>query len=187
MSMAVSTGISSTQCAGPFTLRDGRSVWLRPLAASDASALMALCGRLSPTTIRRRFMQLVPHCDPAVAMELAAVDQVRRVAIAAVPDPSAADAIVAVGRFHAERDSSDRAEFALLVQDDHQHTGLGRLLLIKLLEAARARGLQVLDGVVLYDNQPMLRLLRSSGQPLEVTWHGGDVLDIRLQVAAQAH
>jgi GNAT superfamily N-acetyltransferase len=184
MSMAVPTRTQQQAYAGPLRLRDGREVWLRPLAASDAPALMALCGRLSPTTLRRRFMQLVPRCDPAMAERLAAVDQVQRVAIAAVPQPSADDTIVAVGRFHG--DGSDHAEFALLVQDDYQHSGLGRVLLNQLLEAARARGLHVLDAVVQYDNQPMLRLLRSSGQPLEVTWHGGDVLDVRLQVAPPA-
>jgi acetyltransferase len=167
-----------------FHLRDGRDVWLRPLAASDAPALMALYERLSPQSIRRRFMQLVPACKPADAEALAAVDQVERVAIAVVPDTSERDRIIAVGRFHG--DGSERAELAMLVEDDYQHTGLGRLLLARLLEEAERRGLRVLDGIVQYDNQPMLRLLRTSDRQLEVTWHGGDTLDFRLHVTAAA-
>jgi acetyltransferase len=178
--MPVTLARPTLSWAGPFSLRDGRRVWLRPLQASDARALMALYGRLSAETIRRRFMQLVPHCDPHLAEVLAAVDQDQRVAIAAVPDPDASDTIIAVGRFH--RGEGDHAEFALLVQDDYQHSGLGRLLLNTLVREADQRGVRVLDGVVLLGNQPMLRLLRSSGRPLDISWHGGDVLDVRLQV-----
>ena len=169
---------------GPYQLRDGRNVWFRPLAASDAPALMALYSRLSPETIRRRFLRLVPALDPAAAEALAAVDQLGRVASAAVPDPSHSDTIVAVGRLHGN--DGERAELALLVEDDYQRSGLGRLLLARLLEEADHRGLTALDAIVQYDNQPMLRLLRSSGRPLEVKWGGGDTLVVRLQVAASA-
>jgi hypothetical protein len=44
----------------------------------------------------------------------------------------------------------------------------------------------VLEGHVLYDNAPMLRLLRTSGQPLEVHWDGGDVLSVQLAVPGYA-
>jgi len=40
----------------------------------------------------------------------------------------------------------------------------------------------VLDGYVMYDNTPMLRLLRSSGHPLDVQWAGGKVLSVQLTV-----
>jgi hypothetical protein len=38
----------------------------------------------------------------------------------------------------------------------------------------------VLDGYVLYDNAPMLRLLRSSGRPLEVQWADCEVLSVQM-------
>jgi GNAT superfamily N-acetyltransferase len=167
--------------SGPFRLSDGRTIWLRLLSRDDGPNLIELYGRLSHESIRRRFFQVRPTCDPSQADELAAVDQIRKVAFAAVPDPSATNTIVAVGRFHS--DGADRAELALLVQDDYQGAGLGRLLLEWLLREARRRRLRVLAGHVLYGNKPILRLLRSTGQPLEVGWHGGDVLDFELTVA----
>lgn len=170
---------------GPFRLRDGRDVWLRPLRSADAPALVTLFGRLSEQTIRRRFMQHLPNFNLRAAEALTAVDQVRQVAIAAVPDPSASDTIVAVGRFHGD-DGGQRAELALLVEDDYQGSGLGQLLLAHLIEEADRRRICVLDGVVQHTNQPMLRLLRSSGRQLDVSWRGGDTLDIRLQVAPRA-
>jgi acetyltransferase len=165
---------------GPFGLADGRCVWLRPVTADDAPRLVDLCQRSSPLTLRRRFLRNVVRCSPLEARRLAAVDQVRRVALAAVPHPAADGPIVAVGRFHA--DGPERAEFALLVEDAYQHAGLGRLLLRHLLRQAARRRLRLLDGYVLYDNAPMLRLLRTSGHPLEVRWDAGDVLSVHLAV-----
>lgn len=168
--------------SGPFRLSDGRTVWLRLLNRDDAPNLIELYGRLSPESIRRRFFQVRPSCDPRQAQELAAVDQIRRVAVAAVPDPSATNTIVAVGRFHS--DGAERAELALLVEDGYEGNGLGRLLLERLLREARGRRLRVLAGHVLYGNAPILRLLHSLGLPLDVGWHGGDVLDFELSVTA---
>jgi acetyltransferase len=163
---------------GPFQLADGRAVWVRPLRADDAPRLVELCQRLSPLTVRRRFLRERTRCDPQEALDLASVDQVQRVAIAVVPQPGADGPILGVGRFH--RHDSDSAELALLVRDDYQHVGIGRLLLSQLFCEADQRQLRVLDGYVLYDNAPVLGLLRTSGRPLEVRWHGGDVLQIQL-------
>jgi acetyltransferase len=170
----------SRRVAGPFRLADGRLVWLRRLRVDDAPRLVELCGRLSPLSLRRRFLHSVVRCEPELAERLAAVDQVQRVAVAAVPDPHVEGPILAVGRFNG--DGSDRAEFALVVEDAYQHVGLGRLLLRWLIREAARRGLRALDGYVLYDNQPILGLLRTSGQPLEVNWDGGSVLSVRLGV-----
>jgi len=173
------TGATSP-IAGRFRLADGRLVRLRPLQAEDATRLMDLCKRLSPSTLRRRFLSSVVRCDPLEAQRLAAVDQVQRVALVAVPDPADDPPIVAVGRFHG--DGSEQAELALVVDDAYQHVGLGRLLLSRLVREAVQRRLRVLEGHVLYDNTPMLRLLRTSGQPLEVRWDGGDVLSVQIAV-----
>ena len=120
-------GDATYPIAGRFRLADGRLVRLRPLQAEDAPRLMDLCKRLSPSTLRRRFLRSVVRCDPLEAQRLAAVDQVQRVALVAVPDPADDPPIVAVGRFHG--DGSEQAVLALLVADAYQHVGLGRLLL----------------------------------------------------------
>ena len=105
-------GDAAYPIASRFRLADGRLVWLRPLLVEDAPRLMDLCKRLSPSTLRRRFLRSVVRCDPLEAQRLAAVDQVQRVALVAVPDPADDPPIVAVGRFHG--DGSEQAELALL-------------------------------------------------------------------------
>ena len=173
----------AVRAEGPFRLADGRVIWMRRLRAEDATLLVDLCKRLSPRSARRRFLRYPLPCDRREAERLADVDQVRRVAFAVVADPAADGPILGVGRFHA--DGSDaRAELALVVADEYQHVGLGRMLLKRLCREAVRRRLRVFEGYVLYDNTPMLSLLRTSGRPLQVHWDGGDVLQIQLGVSA---
>ncbi len=170
---------------GPILLTDGRVVWLRRLRPDDAPRLIELRARLSPETVRRRFLRARPNCDPREAEALAAVDQVRRVAFAAVPRGGADGPIVAVGRYHVDR--GGRADLALVVEDAYQHVGLGRVLLSRLIADARRQGLEIFDGHVLIDNRPVLQLLRGSHQPLEVHYAGGgDVLEIHLDISSAA-
>ena len=56
----------------------------------------------------------------------------------------------------------------------------------RLAEHAFRPGLHVLEGHVLYDNQPMLDLLRTSGHPVQVRCDGGDVLSVELDVGQPA-
>jgi GNAT superfamily N-acetyltransferase len=172
------------QAQGPFCLADGRMVWLRPILPDDAPRLMDLVRRLSPTSLRRRFLRASVQCDPREALRLASVDQLQAVAVAAVPSAASDGPILAVGRFHG--DGSDRAELALLVEDAYQRVGLGRLLLTRLLREARRRQLRIFDGYVEIDNKPVLNLLRTTGLPLEVNWYSGNVLTIKLHLAASA-
>jgi GNAT superfamily N-acetyltransferase len=118
-------------------------------------------------------------------LALAAVDQVRRVAFAAVPTRGADGPIIAVGRYHV--DSGRRADLALVVEDAYQHVGLGRALLSRLISEATRQRLDGFDGDVLIDNRPVLQLLRSTQRPLKVKYvGGGDVLQIQLEVSPGA-
>ena len=62
---------------------------------------------------------------------------------------------------------------------------LGSRLVVQSQYAFR-QGLHVLEGHVLYDNQPMLDLLRTSGHPVQVRCDGGDVLSVELDVGQPA-
>ena len=54
-------------------------------------------------------------------------------------------------------------EFAVVVSDQWHRTGIGYKLMELLIEAARAKGLKFMDGIVLRDNVPMRKLARSMG------------------------
>jgi acetyltransferase len=64
----------------------------------------------------------------------------------------------------------------LAIADRYQGHGLGRLLLDRLIEAARQAGLRWLTGEVLANNQRMLNLLRHSGWAVRLRPSCGVVL-----------
>jgi acetyltransferase len=53
------------------------------------------------------------------------------------------------------------AEFALVVSDEFQGHGIGQRMLKRLMEIARARGLDMMEGEVLTANHRMLDLVRA--------------------------
>ena len=106
--------------------------------ASDRKTLsVAICGLLG----RLAGLGAVGHFDKAKA---------------------AGPASIAVGRY-APGPEGRTAEFALTVADDWQAKGLGRALLARLCDTARAAGYEALYGHVLSDNLEMLELAARMG------------------------
>jgi acetyltransferase len=65
-------------------------------------------------------------------------------------------------RFAADPDNR-RAEFAVSIRSDWKGRGLGYLLMTRIIEIARRRGVGEIFGEVLRENEPMLRLARDLG------------------------
>jgi len=64
-----------------------------------------------------------------------------------------------VAHFFADPDKL-RAEYAIAVRSDWQGRGVGYLLMRRLIDIARQRGIGELVGEVLRENEPMLRMCR---------------------------
>jgi GNAT superfamily N-acetyltransferase len=159
-------------------LRDGRVVRLRPLEREDRERLQRLSLRLTPRSIYRRFLGPLPQpCDRTLD-RLVDVDHWDREALAAV----AGDEIVGVVRY-ARLPGREAAELAVLVADDWQGRGLGRLLVQRLAHLAHLRCIRTFTGTMLADNVPMLQLLRSFGPGLNAQWQGGGQLDVEIPLS----
>jgi acetyltransferase len=70
--------------------------------------------------------------------------------------------LYAVTRFSADPDQ-ERAEFALSVSEDVTGRGFGPLLMRRLIEYARERGIFEIFGHVLRENRSMLAICRLHG------------------------
>jgi acetyltransferase len=70
--------------------------------------------------------------------------------------------IIGVSRYITNPDQST-CEFSLVVADELAGQGLGSRLMLSIIEAARAKGLAEIIGLILSNNQPMLRLMASLG------------------------
>jgi acetyltransferase len=58
---------------------------------------------------------------------------------------------------------NETAEFAIIIRSDMKGQGLGSALMRKMIDYSRERGIRIFSGDVMYDNQPMLDLLKRFG------------------------
>lgn len=146
------------QLAQPLSLRDGRVCQLRAIRPDDAEALQALVAGLSPQSRYNRFAATLTELPPTLLARFTLIDYEREMALVAL----LGDAIVGVARYTLNPGGRS-AEFALLVADAVAGQGLGRRLMEALMAVAREQGLAQLDGLVLRQNDAMLKLVRGLG------------------------
>lgn len=133
---------------------------LRPIRSQDKPLLAAAHSRLSPETVRRRFLGPKPRLSGSDLRYLTEVDGADHVAIVATPAQEP-QTIVAVARFVRDREDPELAEFAFVVGDAHQGRGLGGQLARALAREAAARGVRRLRAVTLSDNVAVRRLIET--------------------------
>ena len=149
------------------TLRGGRRVTVRAIAPSDEEALLAAFERLGPQARYMRFMRAVREPNRDRLRSVLASMPESGYAIAAVGGSE----IVGTAMFVVGPDPGT-CEFAISVTDAWAGTGLGGTLLGLLIDTARRRGLREMEGLVLAENAPMLRLAARLG--FAVTRHSDD-------------
>jgi acetyltransferase len=153
-----------TQYVTPWTLRDGTDVVIRPIRPEDEPLSREMLARTSEEALRVRFFSSVnvreiPH---STLMRFCNVDYDREVALVAEVREAAEKRIVGGGRLIIEPDLK-RAQFAVLVHDSLHGKGLGEKFLDMLIGIAQERGLEAIYGIVLTENDKMLRLCKKMG------------------------
>jgi acetyltransferase len=77
------------------------------------------------------------------------------------------------------------AEYGVLVRSDLKGRGLGRILMAKLIEYARREGIEELFGMILPDNERMLRICRELGFSVAERVADDNLVRASLRLAAQ--
>jgi RimJ/RimL family protein N-acetyltransferase len=159
-------------------------VLIRPIRASDAPLLALAHARLSPETVRRRYLGPKPRLSPRELRYLTDVDGVDHVALVAVgaDDPRR---LLAVARFVRWPEDPRAAEAAIVVADELQGQGLGRRMGLALADAARTRGIERFTATLLSDNAAAHALFATISDRLTSTRDSGiDELVAELSSAA---
>ena len=131
---------------------------MRPIRPDDTERLRAFVDGLSERSRYQRFMQALQRLTPAMLERFTHIDYPRELALVALEY----DTFVAVGRY-APNEDGKTAEFALVTADAWQGRGIGRALLERLCNEARAAGYRALYGHILADNRDMLTLAERLG------------------------
>lgn len=142
---------------------DGLELLIRPIAPADAQPLREGFAKLEPEEVRLRFLHPMTELTEAYARELCELDpELAFALVVAEPGEPGTAAIGGVARLAFDR-NRQRAEFAIIVGHPIGGRGLGRLLMQRLIECARKRGMRAIFGDVLIENLAMTRLAQGLG------------------------
>lgn len=146
-----------------LVLPDGQQLLLRPIRPEDEPALQGLFARLSKEEIRLRFLHAMKTLSHDMSARLTQIDYDREMALVLTdPGVQAEPMLYGVVRLAADPDNR-RAEFAILIRRDFTGMGLGPMLMRRIIDYARKRGIGELYGDVLMDNRSMLKLCEALG------------------------
>jgi GNAT superfamily N-acetyltransferase len=138
-----------------FVLSDGSVVEVRTVSVGDPDRLRAMLSRLSRETIYLRFHSPYPRVPEWALTLLAKADQHGGQSLVAVVGEEV------VGHAMYAQLEEGEAEIAIVVEDGWQGLGIGKLLLFKLTEAARHKGVETFVCVSPGSNRRVPRLINS--------------------------
>jgi GNAT superfamily N-acetyltransferase len=160
------------------TLRDGRRATIRPIRRNDVARTAAFIEALSTQSKHGLFLAGITRLSDDALQRLCDSRSPRDMAYVATVQGADGERQIGVCRY-AGADSVEGAdegmdargratqgavaEISVAVADDWQHQGLGKLLLGRLIEYARAHGVRRLYSMDAADNDAMRRLARDMG------------------------
>lgn len=130
-----------------------RALRVRPLAAKDKEKLRAMSDRLSEKTVYLRFHMPYPGVPEW------AIDHLSNARLHGTESFVAVAEDEIVGQAMYVREGGNEAEMAVIVEDEWQSKGVGKILLFRLTAQARSRGIETFTATVLGENRRMLGLL----------------------------
>jgi acyl-CoA synthetase (NDP forming)/ribosomal protein S18 acetylase RimI-like enzyme len=173
--------VSPSHWEADVLLRDGTAGHVRPIRRGDAEALVAFYEGASSRSKYYRFFSAMPQLTEREIERTVGVDNHRRVGLVL----TLAENLVALGQF--ERldndapDGGEVAEVAFLVQDEHQHRGIGQLLLEHLAQIGREVGVRKFVAEILPDNTGMQQVFRDAGYRVAGGYADG-VVELQLSI-----
>jgi acetyltransferase len=160
-------------------------VTIRPIRPEDEPLIVRFHGMLSDDSVYSRYMaplQLAQRVAHERLTRVCFIDYDREMAfVAERKSASGGPEIIGVGRL-VKSHGVNEAEFALLVADTFQGSGLGTQLLRRLIQFARDEKLEKVVGSILPSNRRMLQITSELGFEAHHSPDGGPVmveLDIR--------
>jgi RimJ/RimL family protein N-acetyltransferase len=161
-----------------ITTRSGKQVCIRHIVPRDAALLVDLNRKLSPRTKWLRFFTPVGIPEERLwdeATRLSDLDPLVHAALVGTIRTANGEEAVAVARLIRDEALADTAEVAIVVRDDFQREGIGRVIFDLLVQVALVQGIKRLVAITLPENQGMQKLARGVGLPTTTRIHEGEM------------
>jgi GNAT superfamily N-acetyltransferase len=134
---------------------------LRPVRLSDEDHLRDLLYRLSDESTYKRFFSYKRYHPHDELQKLVDLDYAENMALVGeIPGEEAQ--IIGISRYDVDP-ATKLGDIAFVVRDEWQGKGVGTVLMRRMTEIARARGLAGFSADVLADNHTMLDIFHRSG------------------------
>jgi acyl-CoA hydrolase/N-acetylglutamate synthase-like GNAT family acetyltransferase len=150
-------------------IASGAELRVRPVRLSDEEALQDLFYRLTDESTYRRFMTFKKAHPHEEMQHLVNLDYEQSVGVLACDGD---DQIVGMARYDVDP-KNNLGDIAFVVRDEWQGKGVGKALMQRMVEIARARGLSGFVADVLAENKAMMAVLQRSGLKLGIDLQGG--------------
>jgi acetyltransferase len=159
------------------TLRGGERVLIRRLRPQDLALYPDFLGDVSAEDLRLRFFARVAELSAEEIQKLSHLDYSHDMAFAALDENG--DRMLGLVRLKGELDE-ETAEFAILVRSALKGHGLGWVLMRRVIDYAKEKGLRRIYGDVLAENTTMLQMCAELGFHAEAI--GSDIKRVVLDL-----
>lgn len=143
-------------------LFDGSEVRILPARPEDAAMGRKFIRNLSDDSRYYRFMEHLNQLPKRKLQQLSDIDYDQRMVLLASIQGRDGEQEIGMASYVANPQDAS-CEFAIAVADAWQGTGIAGILMLVLMQAARARGLKTMEGFVLSSNSKMLKFARQLG------------------------
>jgi acetyltransferase len=161
------------------TLKDGATIFMRPIRPEDEPAWVDLIRRSSKESLWKRFHYLFKEATHEMAARFCFVDYDRELALCAETLIEDKRLLVGVARLVADADHEE-ADYAVHIADDFQNRGLGTRLTEKCIEIGRRWGLKSICSETTGDNRSMICIYNKFGFVMKVMDEPSIVLAIKV-------
>jgi len=148
-------------------LRDQRPVTIRAVRPDDKALVIETFREASSESVYRRLFELKKELTDQDLRLITEVDFVDVVQLVAVLDKDGRDHVVGGGRYM--RSAGQKAEVAMLIDDEFQGLGIAPRILRHLVTIGRASGITHFEAEVLPSNEAMLKVFARAGLAVETT------------------
>jgi len=166
-----------------ITLADGSAVFLRPIKPTDGLLLQGFVNGLSRETIYFRFLTHLQKLQPEMLKQLVEIDYESHFALAAFITEDKKESIIGTCRYIVKGDSN-HAELTVVLRDDWQRRGLGKVMVTRVVDIARSKGIASIEILLDSRNEGMKRVFASLGYPVSYEPSMIDIAD-RMEILLQ--
>lgn len=163
-------------------LSDKKTIKIRPITAADAPKLKELHEKLSTNSVKQRYLAEV-SLEHRIAsrrmIQTCCSDYDRLIALVAFNE---ADEMVGMVRIQRDPSAPLECELKLVVRDDHQGRGIGKIFFKRALEVAKAEKFESIHALVLNENHGFLKLIYAHGFSATTHPENDSLIECRLKL-----